>query len=197
MSEFTEYKKEIMDAAHSERIRVALSRAIKSYRTNTRDALRKFPHTIKMAEEVREIKSRSVAEMEKLAEQAGQAIESNKGKAYIAPCQRELDEAATIDGCGYFGRIRNVVMPMGWPAISLSIIFFFICSWNDLFTPMVLLKSMDKRTVMVALSSLIGRYTGDPPFQYAGLLMSAIPALAVYAIFQKSIVKGMSMGAIK
>lgn len=84
MSEFTEYKKEIMDAAHSERIRVALSRAIKSYRTNTRDALRKFPHTIKMAEEVREIKSRSVAEMEKLAEQAGQAIESNKGKAYIA-----------------------------------------------------------------------------------------------------------------
>lgn len=109
----------------------------------------------------------------------------------------ELLEAATIDGCGYFGRLRHVVMPMGWPAISLTIIFFFICSWNDLFTPMVLLKSMDKRTVMVALSSLIGRYTGDPPFQYAGLLMSAIPALAVYAIFQKSIVKGMSMGAIK
>jgi ABC-type glycerol-3-phosphate transport system permease component len=109
----------------------------------------------------------------------------------------ELVEAATIDGCGYFGRLRNVVMPMGWPAISLSIIFFFICSWNDLFTPMVLLKSMDKRTVMVALSSLIGRYTGDPPFQYAGLLMSAVPALTVYAIFQKSIVKGMSMGAIK
>ena len=109
----------------------------------------------------------------------------------------ELLEAATIDGCDYFGRLRHVVMPMGWPAISLTIIFFFICSWNDLFTPMVLLKSMDKRTVMVALSSLIGRYTGDPPFQNAGLLMSAIPALAVYAIFQKSIVKGMSMGAIK
>ena len=109
----------------------------------------------------------------------------------------ELIEAATIDGCGYLGRLRHVVMPVGWPAISLTIIFFFISSWNDLFTPMVLLKSMDKRTVMVALSSLIGRYTGDPPFQYAGLLMSAIPALVVYAIFQKSIVKGMSMGAIK
>ncbi|MCE5188074.1 MAG: carbohydrate ABC transporter permease [Eubacteriales bacterium] len=109
----------------------------------------------------------------------------------------ELLEAATIDGCDYIGRLRHVVMPMGWPAISLTIIFFFISSWNDLFTPMVLLKSMDKRTVMVALSSLIGRYTGDPPFQYAGLLMSAIPALAVYAVFQKSIVKGMSMGAIK
>jgi ABC-type glycerol-3-phosphate transport system permease component len=109
----------------------------------------------------------------------------------------EMLEAATIDGCGFMSRIRNIVLPMGWPAISLTIIFFFISSWNDLFTPMILLKSMDKRTVMVALSSLIGRFVGDPPFQYAGLLMSAIPALVVYAIFQKSIVKGMSMGAIK
>jgi ABC-type glycerol-3-phosphate transport system permease component len=56
---------------------------------------------------------------------------------------------------------------------------------------------MDKRTVMVALSSLIGRYTGDPPFQYAGLLLSAIPALLVYVFFQRSIINGMSMGAVK
>ena len=93
MSEFADYKKEIMDAAHSERIRVALERAIKSYRTNTRDALRKFPHTIKMADEVREIKSRSVARMEELAQQAGEAIESNKGKAYIA---RTAEDALDI-----------------------------------------------------------------------------------------------------
>ncbi len=89
MSEFTEYKKEIMDAAHNERIRVALSRAIKSYRGNTNDALKKFPHTIKMAEEVREIKSNAVGQMEKLAEQASQAIESNKGKAYIAKTAKD------------------------------------------------------------------------------------------------------------
>ena len=89
MSEFTDYKKEIMDAAHNERIRVALSRAIKSYRGNTSDALKKFPHTIKMAEEVREIKSNAVANMEKLAEQASQAIEANKGKAYIAKTAKD------------------------------------------------------------------------------------------------------------
>jgi hypothetical protein len=89
MSEFTDYKKEIMDAAHNERIRLALSRAIKSYRGNTSDALKKFPHTIKMAEEVREIKSNAVANMEKLAEQASQAIEANKGKAYIAKTAKD------------------------------------------------------------------------------------------------------------
>ena len=109
----------------------------------------------------------------------------------------EIIEAATIDGCSFAGRLRNIVIPMGWPAISLTIIFFFINSWNDLFTPMILLKSMDKRTVMVALNGLIGRYTGNPPFQYAGLVLAALPAIIVYAFLQKSIVNGMSMGAIK
>ncbi|MFC1990375.1 LUD domain-containing protein, partial [Chloroflexota bacterium] len=84
MSVFSEYKKTIMDAAHNERIRLALSRAIKSYRGNTNDALKKFPHTIKMAEEVREIKEKAMGEMEQLAQKACEAIEFNKGKAYIA-----------------------------------------------------------------------------------------------------------------
>ena len=84
MSVFTEYKKEIMDAAHNDRIRVALSRAIASYRANTNNALEKFPHTIKMAEEVKIIKENAIQEMEKLAQQACDSIEFNKGKAYIA-----------------------------------------------------------------------------------------------------------------
>jgi L-lactate dehydrogenase complex protein LldG len=95
MSVFTDYRKEVMDAAHNERIRIALSRAIKSYRANTNAALEKFPHTIKMAEEVREIKAKAMGEMEKLAQQACEAIEYNKGKAYIA---RTADDALKIIG---------------------------------------------------------------------------------------------------
>ena len=93
MSVFTEYKKTIMDAAHNERIRLALSRAIKSYRANTNSALERFPHTIKMAEEVREIKEKAIGEMGKLAQQACEAFESNKAKAYIA---KTADEALKI-----------------------------------------------------------------------------------------------------
>ncbi len=93
MSVFTKYKKEIMDAAHNERMRLALSRAIKSYRGNTNDALEKFPHTIKMAEEVREIKASAITEMGKLAQQACEAIEFNHGKAYVA---RTAEDALKI-----------------------------------------------------------------------------------------------------
>jgi len=109
----------------------------------------------------------------------------------------ELLEAAEMDGCGYFQRVRHVVVPMGRAAIFLSIIFYFITAWNDLFTPMIFLQSMDKRTVMVALAALMGRYTGAPTLQFAGLLLSAVPALVVYIIFQRHIIRGLSVGAIK
>jgi ABC-type glycerol-3-phosphate transport system permease component len=109
----------------------------------------------------------------------------------------ELLEAAEMDGCGYFQRVRNVVLPMGRAAVFLSIIFYFITAWNDLFTPMIFLQSMDKRTVMVALAALMGRYTGAPTLQFAGLLLAAVPALIVYIIFQRQIIRGLSVGAIK
>jgi iron-sulfur cluster protein len=89
MSITTDYKKEIMDAAHNERIRLALSRAIASYRSNTNTALKKFPHTIKLADEVLEIKKKAVGEMEKLAQQASEVIQENKGKAYIAKTAKD------------------------------------------------------------------------------------------------------------
>jgi len=109
----------------------------------------------------------------------------------------ELLEAAEIDGCNYFQKVWNVVLPMGRAAIFLSIIFYFIMAWNDLFTPMIFLQSMEKRTVMVALAALMGRYTGAPTLQFAGLLLSAVPALVVYILFQRHIIRGLSVGAIK
>jgi len=83
----------MMDAAHNKRIRLALSRAITSYRANTNSALKKFPHTVKMAEEVREIKVRAISDMQALAQQASEAIESHNGKAYIA---KTADDARKI-----------------------------------------------------------------------------------------------------
>jgi len=95
MSVFAEYKREIMDAAHNDRIRLALTRGITSFRANTNSALKKYPHTVKMAEEVREIKAKAIGEMDKLAQQACEAIESNHGKTYIA---KTADEARQIIG---------------------------------------------------------------------------------------------------
>ena len=91
-SGFKEYKKEIMDAAHDDRLRMALTRAIKSFRSNVKNALEKFPHTVDMAAEVLAIKEKAIPDMEKLTRQAIAAIEENKGKGYIAHTAEEALE---------------------------------------------------------------------------------------------------------
>jgi iron-sulfur cluster protein len=92
-SDFKSYKKVIMGAAHDDRLRLALSRAVNSFRANVKNALEKFPHTVELAEEVLKIKEKAIPEMEKLARQAIAAIEENRGKGHIA---RTADEALDI-----------------------------------------------------------------------------------------------------
>lgn len=109
----------------------------------------------------------------------------------------EMIEAAELDGAGYFDILRYIIVPMGSPAIVLCLIYYFIVTWNDLFTPMILLTDMDLRTVMVALASLISRYSGDPTLQFAGLVLAAVPAVLVYAVFQNYIIKGIGEGSTR
>ncbi|HHY26753.1 MAG TPA: lactate utilization protein [Desulfitobacterium dehalogenans] len=99
--EFKEYSKEIDRAKHDENIRKAISRAVKAYRETTDSTMARFPHTPDLAAEVREIKSRSVAQRKELLAQAMEAVERNKGKAFYAKDKHEaLVMAAEIIGQG-------------------------------------------------------------------------------------------------
>ncbi len=98
-SDFKSYKKEIMGAAHDDRLRLALTRAVKSFRANVKAALDKFPHTVDLAEEVLKIKEKAIPDMEALTRQAIAAIEENRGRGYLA---RTAEDALEIisDICG-------------------------------------------------------------------------------------------------
>lgn len=109
----------------------------------------------------------------------------------------ELIEAAKIDGAGYFKVVRHIIVPMGKATIAINVILSFVGQCNDLFTPMILLQEMDKRTVMVALSSIMSKTSGDQAFQLTGLLLAVIPPLLLYICLQKYLVKGLTVGAIK
>lgn len=106
-------------------------------------------------------------------------------------------DAAKIDGCGYGRTVWLIAVPMVIPALSICVIINFIAGWNDLFTPMVLIKDMNKQLVMPALSHLVGRYSKDVPAQMTGMLMASVPAVLLYLCLQKKIIMGVSMGAIK
>jgi len=103
MSKLKAYKKRLQEAARDPQISVALERAIASYRKNVDEALKKFPHTLQLAEEVRRIKEESIPRMEDLVKEACEAIRENKGKAFVARTPAEALEI--IDGIVGSGKL--------------------------------------------------------------------------------------------
>lgn len=109
----------------------------------------------------------------------------------------ELLESASLDGCGYFRTVYNIILPVGRTSIILNAMFNFIWTWNDLFMPTIMLQKNEVKTLMVALSTLVTRYSKEPLLQMTGLMLAALPAILIYLFLQKYIVKGISMGALK
>ncbi|PRR71092.1 LUD domain-containing protein [Neomoorella humiferrea] len=98
---FQKYTEELNKAANDPHIQLALSRGVKSYRENTAAALKRFPHTVKLAEEVRALKEAAIERMDDLVAQARESIEANHGKTYLARTGEEaLKIAADIIGTG-------------------------------------------------------------------------------------------------
>jgi ABC-type glycerol-3-phosphate transport system permease component len=116
---------------------------------------------------------------------------------YFMGISNEMIDSAKIDGAEYFSVVRNIIIPMGAPAIAINIIFSFIAWWNDLFTPMIYLSNPNRQTVMVALNRLVTRNGSDPTMQMAGFVLSILPVLFIYLFMQKFIMRGLTEGSIK
>jgi multiple sugar transport system permease protein len=111
---------------------------------------------------------------------------------------RELEEAAYIDGAGIFRTFWSVVLPLSrGPIITLGIITF-LTSWNDFLWPLLILGGDRKAlTLPVGLATLQGQYTFDYGKLMAGALVLTVPVLILYAIFQRYIIRSISMTGIK
>ena len=110
---------------------------------------------------------------------------------------RELDEAALIDGANLFQLITKIIIPVIKPAIATVVIFNLLYFWNEYPFSSIMLKDSADYT----LARGIAYFKGTFNINYAGIaaysVMIIIPELIVYALFQKSIVEGMTAGAVK
>lgn len=106
----------------------------------------------------------------------------------------ELEEAAVLDGATYWGRFRHVVLPLSTNALTALAIFVFLGHYNDLFWPIIVTSSLETRTLPVGLSIIQSSYAGQyRPMILAGAVLSTLPILIVYIIFQRRIIKGVTM----
>ncbi|MEW2127908.1 carbohydrate ABC transporter permease [Streptomyces sp. NPDC007259] len=110
---------------------------------------------------------------------------------------RELIEAASMDGAGRWTILWRIVLPMSWPTLSVMCVFFFVWSWNEFLYPLVLLISNDNQTVPLGLSVMQGQYTSDPTAMSAAALLGVVPMIVFFLIFQRSLTRGMTAGAVK
>jgi raffinose/stachyose/melibiose transport system permease protein len=110
---------------------------------------------------------------------------------------REILEAASIDGAGRWRVLWRVVVPVSRPTIIVLMTFFFIWTWNEFFLPLVLLISNQNQTVPEALALLQGQHIMNPTTTSAAALLGILPAVLFFLVFQRTLTRGITVGAYR
>jgi ABC-type glycerol-3-phosphate transport system permease component len=108
-----------------------------------------------------------------------------------------LMEAGVIDGCSVMQVLTRVVIPLSGPPITTLIIVNALWVWNELLLALVFLPKDSLRTLMVGITVFKSRYNLDVPVTMTGLLLTTVPMVVIYIVFQKFFIRGLTAGAVK
>jgi multiple sugar transport system permease protein len=118
-------------------------------------------------------------------------------KQFFDGIPRDLDEAARIDGAGFFRVYSKVVLPLARPAVSAVAIFSFVWTWNDLLWPLLALSNPEIMTIPVGLATVQGTYGIRYADTMASAILGALPLVLVFLLFQRRIVEGIAGTGLK
>ena len=118
---------------------------------------------------------------------------------FFKTLQREIEEAALIDGCGYFRTFWSVMLPLARPGVITISIFNFLYYWNEFELALTFIPDKGKSTLTVGMQSLmqVAQYRTDWGALFAGLMIVMVPTIIIYTIFEGYITEGLSAGAVK
>lgn len=117
--------------------------------------------------------------------------------SFMRSVPKELLLAAFVDGAGPLRTLWSVVIPLVRPALLTLLTLNFLFLWNELLFSLVILQTEEYRTIMVGISAAQGPYSKNLGVVSAGLLLSMIPPLLIFAFFQRSLARGLTAGAVK
>ena len=113
---------------------------------------------------------------------------------YYRGISDDLIEAAVMDGLGYGRTFLRIALPLSLPAIATVTVLQFIQIWDDLLVGLLFLQNPQQRTITVGLAALSAGRTTSIPVLMAGSFVSALPAIIVYLIFQRHLIRGLTLG---
>lgn len=118
-------------------------------------------------------------------------------RGYYAGIPGELLDAAKIDGCGFFGIYRWILLPISMPAFAVVLLWQFTTIWNDYLIGLVVLSNPVMAPVNVAVKNVAGSYSVDWNVQMAAALIAAAPTIIVYLALGKLFMRGLLAGSLK
>jgi multiple sugar transport system permease protein len=120
-------------------------------------------------------------------------------RQYFLTLPSELEDAAKIDGCGFFRIYRQISLPLAKPVLATLAVFTFMSSWNDFLGPLIFLQSKDQKTLTIGLLQFRAEFQGlaNWPVMMAGIVISTLPILIAFVIGQKYFVRGLALTGIK
>ena len=121
-------------------------------------------------------------------------------KGFLSGIPKELDEAAKIDGCSFFGLFRHIIFPLLTPILATIAMLSFNVSWNEYLLPMIwTMTKPEQRTLIVGIMQLksTGAAAANWNLMLAGTVIALLPVLIAYAFCNKFFVQGITSGAVK
>ena len=118
-------------------------------------------------------------------------------RQFFATIPKEMDDAARIDGCGWWGIYWRICLPMSKPALGVLAITNFAWNWNNFFEPLIFLNSTERFTVALGLTLFQGRMHREIPGLMAMTLVSMIPVIITFYIAQRYFIQGIVISGVK
>lgn len=118
-------------------------------------------------------------------------------RQFFSTIPKELDEAAVIDGCSYLKIYWKILLPLTKPGLVSLGILIMLNTWKELMWPIIVNRTMNKMTLSAGLAMLIGEHTTFYEQVMAGAVISVLPMIIIFAIFQKQFVAGIARAGLK
>jgi ABC-type glycerol-3-phosphate transport system permease component len=118
-------------------------------------------------------------------------------RQYFLTIPKDLEEAAKLDGAGYFKTFWRVMLPLAGPALAAVTIMEFQGAWNDFFWASLLLQTPDHYTVQIGLAQFVFQYQTEWPKLMAASVIAILPIAALYLVFQRYFVAGVASAGVK
>lgn len=109
----------------------------------------------------------------------------------------ELEEAARVDGCGVWGALWRIMLPLAAPGIFTAAILIFVYAWNEFFFALLILTQPERQTLPVGIALFQGEFTMPWGELAAASVLATLPLVLLVILFQRWIISGLSAGAVK